>query len=263
MIKAVFCSDTHLGFDYPVRARVSKERRGENFFSSFRTVLDYAKETSADLLIHGGDLFFRSKIPLQIVDKVYEMILEFLESGIKFVIVPGNHERSRLPDSFLLAHPDFFIFSQPDIFRFEKDKQKINIHGFPYTADIRNNFTAVLSETGDISKDATNIILFHQLIESSGIKGHTFRKGNDIIPLNLLPDSFSVVLAGHIHLQQVLFKRNISSSIPIIYSGSTERTSYQEADEEKGFYTLAFSPSGIQYRFVKLETKNLPVRNSI
>ena len=54
-----------------MRPRVNKRRRGEDFFKNFNTVLSYAKNNKVDLIIHGGDLFFRSKVPDSIIDRVY------------------------------------------------------------------------------------------------------------------------------------------------------------------------------------------------
>jgi DNA repair exonuclease SbcCD nuclease subunit len=53
-MRVVFCSDSHLGFDYPIRE--ASARRGEDFFVALQQVLDYARR-QADVLIHAGDLF--------------------------------------------------------------------------------------------------------------------------------------------------------------------------------------------------------------
>ena len=71
VVRVVVFSDTHLGFDYPIRPRVERRRRGPDFFASFQRVLDYAVETRADLLLHSGDFFFRSKVSPAIVDRAY------------------------------------------------------------------------------------------------------------------------------------------------------------------------------------------------
>ena len=67
MIKILLLADTHLGFDHPVRPSTSKPRRGEDFFNNFKLVLKYAEQNEIDLVLHGGDFFFRSKVPQKIV----------------------------------------------------------------------------------------------------------------------------------------------------------------------------------------------------
>ncbi|MDO8689364.1 MAG: metallophosphoesterase [Dehalococcoidia bacterium] len=81
-MRVLFFADTHLGFDYPVQPRVSRRHRGQGFFDNFRGILDYAERTRPDLVVHGGDLFFRRRVPPKIVDMVYETLLQFSETGI-------------------------------------------------------------------------------------------------------------------------------------------------------------------------------------
>ncbi|TFG97301.1 MAG: metallophosphoesterase, partial [Calditrichales bacterium] len=68
-IHIIFLSDTHLGQDYPLRPRTQHQHRGADFFLNFKNVLEYAVEIKADLVIHAGDFFFRSRVPPSIVDK--------------------------------------------------------------------------------------------------------------------------------------------------------------------------------------------------
>ena len=92
MIKALFFADSHLGFDFPVRPRISRNRRGDDFFQNYQEILDIAKAEQVNVLIHGGDVFFRSKVPLPVIQKTYEPLLPLLESGMQMLFVPGNHE---------------------------------------------------------------------------------------------------------------------------------------------------------------------------
>ncbi|MDP7534845.1 MAG: metallophosphoesterase, partial [SAR202 cluster bacterium] len=66
-IRIVLLADTHLGYDFPVRPRVERRRRGPDFFDKFQRVLDHATRTKPDMLIHGGDFFFRARVPPKIV----------------------------------------------------------------------------------------------------------------------------------------------------------------------------------------------------
>ena len=67
-LSILIVADTHIGFDQPVRPRVARRRRGPGFFASFRRVLAEAVERRVDLIVHCGDLLFRSKVPEAIVD---------------------------------------------------------------------------------------------------------------------------------------------------------------------------------------------------
>ncbi len=63
----------------------------------------------------------------------------------------------------------------------------------------------------------------------------------------------ALVLSGHIHRHQV---RRPPGRPPVIYAGSTERTSFAEAPETKGFIVLQLTRSGLG----PFEFRPLPAR---
>ena len=147
MIKIIFLADTHLGFDYPVKPRIERRRRGEDFFNNFRTVLKFAEDIKADIVIHGGDFFFRTKVPKKIVVIAYDILFDFAEKGIPFIIVPGNHESSVLPNSLILQHKNIYVLFQPKTFYFNINERIVAISGFPFERrDIRNRFPAIVKK---------------------------------------------------------------------------------------------------------------------
>jgi DNA repair exonuclease SbcCD nuclease subunit len=246
LIRFVFLADTHLGFDFPIRPRIDRRRRGEDFFNNFYRVLKYARDNNVDFVVHGGDLFFRSKVPRLIIDKAYQALFEFVESGIKFFIVPGNHERSILPTSLFISVPNLYIFDKPKGFLIEISGIPIFIAGFPFIRNnVKDRFVSLLKEI-KLENNAAQIRLLcmHQTVEgaSVGPKNYTFRKGNDVVRMGDIPGDYHAVLSGHIHRRQILVKHSNdrTSVIPIIYPGSIERTSFAEKAEEKGFYQVEF-----------------------
>ena len=62
-MRVLFVSDTHLGFDLPARPRVDRRRRGPDFFACFERALEPALRGEADVVVHGGDLLYRSRVP--------------------------------------------------------------------------------------------------------------------------------------------------------------------------------------------------------
>jgi exonuclease SbcD len=265
--RIVFFADTHLGFDYPVKPRIERRRRGPDFFANFHRVLDYARETRPDVVLHGGDVFFRARIPQRIVDIVYSDLYEFASEGIPILIVPGNHERSILPTSLFLEHPDIYIFDQPKTFTFDVDGLQIAFSGFPCRRkDVREMFTGLVQDAGWMKhKSACQLLCLHQTVEGArvGPSGYTFRRGQDVIPRRDLPPEAVAVLSGHIHREQVLEVRMVGDmrSPPVIYPGSIERTSFAERDEGKGFYDITLSISeGGRWEIEKLEFLELPAR---
>ena len=260
-IRLIFFADTHLGFDYPIRPRIERRRRGQDFFDNFQRVLDFAVETKADFVIHGGDFFFRAKIPVKIVDLAYEKLLKFADKNIPIYVVPGNHERSKLPTSLYLNHPNIFIFHYPKTFLLQRKNIKIAISGFPCQRNnIRDQFKTILHKADKKKPADIKLLCMHQTVENAKIENYIFRSGKDIIPKKYLPNNFHAILSGHIHRKQILTKESGRKKIPIIYPGSTERTSFTEKNEEKGFFEIVFTQKNETWEIDYLKFHVLPTR---
>ncbi len=248
-IRLILLADTHLGFDYPIRPRIERRRRGFDFFDNFQRVLDHAIECRADLVIHGGDFFFRSKIPPKIVDLAYQMLFDFSDHGIPFIIVPGNHERSRLPNSILFTHPHIHIFDRPRSILLNIRNTSITVSGFPFERrNIRDRFPEILQGINqEYASSDIRLLCMHQAVQGArvGPSNYTFRFGQDVIRMKDIPENFHAVLSGHIHRKQILLKNTCESEtyIPVIYPGSIERTSFAEKSEDKGYFEIEFCPS--------------------
>ncbi len=272
VMQILFLADTHLGFDYPFRPRINRRRRGEDFFANYRLALQPAQNREVDVVIHGGDLFFRSKVPARLVDMAFAPLKEVADSGVDVFIVPGNHERSRIPFRILSLHPHIHIFDVPRTFIVERKGYKIAVVGFPYCRDnVRDRFFEVLEDTEwqKRSRGCEGMILcLHHCFEGAtvGPGNYTFRYNDDVIRIRDVPQEFCAVLSGHIHRFQVLSKdlQGKSITIPILYPGSIERTSFAEKDEPKGYLRLELrKPGGADYnhrlalswRFVKLPAR--------
>ena len=257
MVKIVFFADSHLGFDFPLRPQKEKRRRGIDFFTNFDLIFDYAKTNKADLVIHGGDLFFRTRVPTPIIDMVYERIFNFAQTGIPITIVPGNHESSKLPVSLFMQHANIHYYTKPQIFQFRLNEIDFDIAGFPCVRnEVKSVFSGIVSTIQtQLRPESVKFLCMHQAIEGArvGPADFTFRQGNDVIAMDELPNNFDLILSGHIHRAQVLYMRN---ETPVIYPGSIERTAFAEKDEEKGFYEININTQKeCSFRFIGLRTR--------
>jgi DNA repair exonuclease SbcCD nuclease subunit len=114
----------------------------------------------------------------------------------------------------------------------------------------------VLAEaSGDDSAADIRVLCLHQCIEGAtcGPGNFTFRFGADVIRTADLPEDVAVTLSGHIHRHQVL---QPAGRPPVVYAGSSERTSFAEAPETKGFVILQLTRSGL----ASFEFRPLPAR---
>ncbi|MBN1434111.1 DNA repair exonuclease [Candidatus Fermentibacterales bacterium] len=249
-IRLLFLSDTHLGYDMPRRMTGSvRPRRGQDFFESFDKALRPALDGQVDVVVHGGDLFFRSRVRPRLVGMVLDRVRKVVEAGVPFVVVPGNHERSSMPLPMLWPMEGIEVLSEPRTVLLDRRGLRVALGGFPYfDGDVRGRFPDLVGRTGLGSAGADiRLLCMHQLVEGAtvGPSDYVFRGGPDVIPGAALPRNVAVVLCGHVHRMQVLTRDLRGSRLPspVIYAGSTERTSLAERGEQKGYYILQLCPA--------------------
>ena len=241
VIRILLLADTHLGFDLPVNPRVNRRRRGHDFQANFASALQPALAGEVELVVHGGDVFNRSRPPSSVVWQAFEPLKRVADRGVPVYVVPGNHERGRLPHLRFAQHPRIHIFDEPRTFVASVRGMRVALAGFPSERDeVRRRFTDLVGATGHQEVEAdVRLLCLHQCVEGAtvGPANYTFTTAPDVIRAADLPLGFAAVLSGHIHRQQVLTVDRSGQQLPapVLYPGSIERTSIAEADEEKGY----------------------------
>ncbi|MFH2010051.1 MAG: metallophosphoesterase [bacterium] len=266
-VRVLLLADTHLGFDLPLRPRVQRRRRGPDFFANTERALEPALRGEVDLVVHGGDVLYRSKVRAQLVQQAFEPLLRVADGGVPVVVVPGNHERSAIPYPLLVAHPRLFLLDRPDTIRLTLNGVRVALSGFPCVRNgIQGRFSELLAQTGWQDRGANvRLLCLHQTVEGArvGPAGYTFRRGPDIIRGRDIPPGFAAVLAGHIHRHQVL-TADLSQrplAAPVLYPGAIERTSSAERDEDKGVLELELAPdASTGGRLERWRFRRLPAR---
>lgn len=265
MIKIIFFSDTHLGFDHPIKPKIKLRRRGEDFFKNYNRVIDHAIEQNADAIIHGGDLFNRSKTHPSIIHKAFDDLQRAANKNIPIYIVPGNHERSFIQTGIFGAHPNIHIFDTPRSLLLKLNKTSILLAGFPFIrGNIRYTFREKLDQTDWRNHNSDyKFICVHHCVEGAkvGVQNFTFKFREDTIKINDIPNEFTALLSGHIHRAQIL-KNDLYGnpvSTPVIYAGSIERTSFAEREETKGFYELILEDESAEWKFDFIELPSRPM----
>jgi exonuclease SbcD len=243
-----------------------RRRRGHDFFANFERALVPALRGEVDLVVHGGDLFYRSRVPTTLVDMVMTPLVRVAEAGTPVYLVPGNHERSRIPLHLWTAHPRLHIFDRPTTFIYDGPKGSLALAGFPFARGVRDRFRELVSQTGYLAVgEVPRLLCLHQTIEGAqvGVKHYTFRSGADVVRGRDIPSGFGAVLCGHIHRAQVL-RRDLAGrplAAPVIYPGSIERTSFAERNEAKGYCILSIDPQRENRRgLVEPQFMPLPTR---
>lgn len=250
-LRLLLLADTHLGL--PSHAH----------FANFHRALLPALRGEVDLVVHGGDILYRSRVKPGLVLRAFAPLKQVADAGVPVVVVPGNHERSAIPFPLLAAHPGVHVIDRPRTVSLEVRGTTVSISGIPSDRDrIRESFAALLERTTWRSPADIRLLAMHQTVEgaSVGPVGFTFRSGLDVLPGRAIPAGFAAVLSGHIHRHQVLSKDLAGRPLaaPFFYPGSTARTSSAERNEPKGFLTIDLAPDDargrvVSWRFHELE----------
>ncbi len=266
IFRILLVADTHIGLDFPLHPRIQRRRRGEDFLSNFRLALQPALRGEVDAVVHGGDLFDREHVPDALVQMAMEPLLQAAEKDLPILLVPGNHERGKIPLHLWRSHPNLKIFDQPDTFLVQKHGLRIAFSGFPYARKVRTQFKTLVDATGYRQESADlRLLCIHHAVEGAqvGPADFTFRYAADVVRGQDIPANFDEVLSGHIHRCQVLQQDLTGRSLPapVIYPGSVERTAFAEQAEQKAYITLDLKANNAAMsRITHIRVHPLPAR---
>jgi exonuclease SbcD len=254
-IRFLHLADSHLGARHPGGG-------AGTYVANLRAALAPARAGAIDLVLHAGDLFHRSRPSSRLLSEGAAALAEAAEAGAEVVLLPGNHERSLLPATLLLAHPRIHLLDLPRRVSLRLSGIDAAVFGFPFVReDPRGRFEAELRATGwPRGRAEVNLLLLHQALDGAtvGPSGYTFRGGPDVIPRAWIPPDLDYAALGHIHRHQAL-RHPGAPDLPLVYAGSTERTSRAERFEEKGFVTGRLEPgSPPRYLFTVLPGASYP-----
>ncbi len=251
-------ADSHIGADLPARPRTSRPRRGDDLVESFGRVMHGAIEREVDLVIHAGDVFDSPRPNVRALTAAAGPMLEVAAAGIPIVIVPGNHERSAIPSTLLLAHRNIHIVTEPCTLSFRLVGVRVAVAALPcLRRRSAARFAAALAATGwEQCRADVNVLAVHQTFESAtcGPGDYRFRSGDDVVERDAVPEWFDYVAAGHVHRHQELRVAN-GNGPAIVYSGSADRVSFAEIGEPKGAVLVEFNGGGPVHRFIEHDVR--------
>ncbi len=233
-MKILHFSDTHLGFnDLDKVGPNGVNLREQDFYDSFKFVIDQALEIKPDVVIHSGDFFHRPSPPNRPMIFALEQMNRLSAADIPIVLIAGNHETpktiytSPILKAFSTIKGVYPVFGQGYQ---TADFGELIVHGLPHINDER----VLLEEMDKIAPvpGKFNIILLHTSIGKRYIMDEF---GEQLYPAERLEllNKFDYVALGHWHNFQ-----KVSILEKAWYVGSTERMSDTEAGKEKGFCVL-------------------------
>jgi len=237
--------------------------RADAIFRNFELVTRHALEIGADLFIHSGDLFNKHYIPRDRLDLLIRPILALADAGIRVILIPGNHERAEFPFDLFHGCRTVFVFDRPRAICLHLSGYAVGIAGFPFIReDSRSTFLQALRETEYEGLRADlNLLATHQAFDQAvvGPGDFVFREGRrDTVSRCAVPLDFDYIAAGHIHRHQVL-SHPLKPGLNFVYPGSTQRVSFAEMNEEKGFIEGELADGRIETRFIPLPVYEMEI----
>jgi DNA repair exonuclease SbcCD nuclease subunit len=243
-MRFIHFADTHLGFsDYSkIDPASGANRREQDFYDAWWRVINAIVAEKPDFVVHAGDLFQSPRPNNRAIAVALEGLARLADAGIPFVVVAGNHSTPRIRAfgnifEALAVLPNVYACYQG---RYEKfilpqtaSSKSCAIHCLPHcslTADLEKAYAELHLD----SSASWNMLVAHGGWRSArGDNGLDTRMGefNEQFledPEARLGLTFDYIALGHYH-------RHIALNDHAFYSGSTERTSFNETGYTSGY----------------------------
>ena len=253
-IHVLLTADNHLD---PSAIQYGPKRfdRKRDFQNCFGVLVNFALENRPDLLLIGGDFYDGISPGNPARAYVTEQFKRLHEKEIKIVLVSGHHDTPRSVEQGVsplsvhakTGHVYFLHDPHPTPKQFHFGNETVSVVGMSLNPSLGPDQDPLRGEeiepTGDV-----NVFLTHYPIE--GFEGYFGQETH--IEKSSIPRDFQLFASGHLHRHQ----KNTFNDTPVIYPGSTERASFNEEGEEKGFCWLELDKTGILHQ----EFKSTPAR---
>lgn len=243
-------SDTHIG--YSAYAKVDEEtglnQREIDVFDSFSQFVDRVIPLKPDAVIHSGDLFDSVRPTNRAISFVLDQFRRITESGIPTVAIAGNHSTPRLQETGsvfrILEHIDGLHPVYKGMYE-SVNLGDLAVHAIPHSdgENLSKNLESV-----ELLKDSRfNIGVLHAGVIGLGV--FRMNEFNEVlVQSSYLRKDLDYIALGHYH--------GCCEVAPNAwYSGSTERLSFAEANQEKGFLLVDLDKG--KKEFIALKTREM------
>jgi len=252
MTRIFHVADTHIGYSAyrKMDEATGLNQREVDTYASFKQFIDRAVAEKPDVILHAGDLFDSVRPTNRAISFVLEQLLRLNEAKIPFVVISGNHETPRLKETGSV----FSLFEHiPHVHVVYNNHYElvaigdVRIHAIPHCDDIEGEKQKLLSHN---DPTGLNIALLHASVYGAGKQTFLMDEFNEqLISIHELT-GFDYIALGHYHGYTRVRD-------DVYYAGSTERFSFNEVNEAKGFLKVQLSKENEEREvtFHELETR--------
>lgn len=233
-MRFIHLADTHLGAAGPTRKVTPSgvNQREEDFCLTFCRAVDMILKLKPDFVIHAGDLFHQVRPTNRILAFAARELQRLTIKDIPVIIISGNHDSPKQPYVgnvlSVLEILEGLHLVYGNIYE-EIVIGEAKIHALPQCLD-EEDLKREMDRAWPDEKYRYNVLTVHGAV--AGIK--EFQMGEiseQQIPDSLFRRGFDHVALGHYHLRFEVQKN-------VYYAGSTERVSFGELGQEKGFWEV-------------------------
>jgi len=255
-MKILHIADTHLGYSaYRKSTDEGINQRELDAYDSFKQFVDYAIKNKPDLIIHAGDLFDSVRPNNRAITFALKQIIRISEADIPIIIIAGNHEQPKLKETghifSIFDHISnvYPVYNEKyETIDLEIKKEKITIHAIP-------QYTSKTDFNKDLKKIKTNKTADYNLFTAhgsiTGIKEFSMNEFNELfIPTNELSKDFDYIALGHYHSYTKINKN-------AFYSGSTEKLTFTDAPDKKGYIEIELKNKQLKTSFIELKNREM------
>ena len=253
--KIAHIADTHLGY-----RQYGLLEREEDFYDTFKIMIDDMIDKKVDYVLHCGDLFDQPKPPIKALLVAQECFMKLIDHGIDIYVIAGNHDilqkrNTSIPQE-LYENDHFHIITlKNDHYIIEED---IFIGGMPFLSKNYEEITkGILNDLAQAARGHKHKIL---MLHGGIPKYFDF---NCEFELDTIPKGFDYYALGHIH-QRILekdFKNGILS-----YPGCIDIKDKGEISEYKKNgkgYNLLTIDEDINVEFIDFKLKRKFINKEI
>lgn len=248
----------------------TKQVSEDEIFEVFNQIVQSCKEYNIKHLYILGDLFHvRGKIHTTTFNRVYDMFKEITASGIEIGLLSGNHDQVHNDDEKTTSIYSLQEIKGISLINWKNfQHENCNFVGIPYV-NTKAEYLASLEKCQVfLQKNMTNILFTHGVISGSAIgSGYSFSKS---LGVDAGLESFNLVLAGHVHIPQILFKNKaIVTGSPLAHTKkdlSFPQVKDSPTNNPRGFWIMDTETGELQLqptvynRFLKY---NITSRNEL
>jgi exonuclease SbcD len=246
-VQILLTADNHL--DPPATSFGPRrfERRRDHL-RCFEEAIEYAKSNRPDFLLLAGDVFDTIRPGNLVRARIMEDLRSIHELGVRILAVSGDHDTPKVAEE---GSSPLAVYGNSGYVHFFEDPRKFRTKRFA--------IEGLNVDVGGLSRDPllgpnedplkkfsirfdgdVNILLTHYPLE--GFVGYT--RDEPVIRVASVPSNCQLVCVGHFHSYQTKELQHAT----IMYPGSTERASFQEENEEKGFAWIELGREGVVSR---------------